>query len=203
MESPALVTLNILTAVRQGNKPNYDKAHVILTLIYIKNEGPIGRISLMRKLGLGESTVKTLLRRLKEQKLITIDRIGGATITDKGIELLNSIEKLIKVKETTLFSINWDTVMIVIKSGKSILDKTGVLKLRDFIIRLEAESVLIAEVLENKIFLPPFTDEKSMSNLLNEIKANCDKCENNDLILFITPKNLHLAYKVALELLEQ
>lgn len=203
MESPALVTLNILTAVRQGNKPNYDKAHVMLALIYIKNEGPIGRISLMRKLGLGESTIKTLLRRFKEQKLIIIDRVGGAIITDKGIELLSSIEKLIKVKETTLFSINWDTVMIVIKSGKSILDKIGVLKLRDFIIRLGAESVLIAEVLENKIFLPPFTDEKSMSNLLNEIKANCDKCENNDLILFITPKNLHLAYKVALELLEQ
>ncbi|MCY0859526.1 MAG: winged helix-turn-helix domain-containing protein [Sulfolobaceae archaeon] len=202
MENAALVTLNNLVESRQGNRPNYDKAHVVLALIYIKNEGPIGRINLMRKLRLGESTIKTMLRRMKELNLITVDKVGGALLTDKGIELLAGIEKKVKVKEVTLSSIKWDTAMIILKGKRYILDSLGILKLRDLIIRLGAESTLIAEIVQDKILLPPFTDEKGMGNLLKEIRDNCKECENDDLIIFITPKDLHLAYNIALELLE-
>lgn len=200
--------MDILTIVaeatkpRQGNKPKYDESHVIQALLIIQKEQPIGRPTLEKRLQLGDATVRTLLRRLRELGVIKVDKVGGAEITEEGKEALREWNSIIKIGEAELKSINWNCSMIIVKGGSKILEKQKVIELRDKIIKLGADSTLISVILNNKVELPPKTEEFGMRELLEDIRNSCDSCENNDLIVYILPKDTHLAYKVGLLLFE-
>ncbi len=197
-----LTIISEATKPKQGNKPKYDEAHVIHALLTIQNEQPIGRPTLEKRLNLGDATVRTLLRRLKELGVIKVDKVGGAEITEEGKKALDEWSSIIKIGEAELKSVNWNCSMIVVKGGSKILGKQKVIELRDKIIKLGADSVLISVILNNRIELPPKTEEFGMKELLDEIKDSCKICENNDLIAYILPKDLNLAYKVGLFLFE-
>jgi predicted transcriptional regulator len=203
-----IINMDILTIIteatkpKQGNKPKYDESHVLHALLVIQKEQPIGRPTLEKRLQLGDATVRTLLRRLRELGVIKVDKVGGAEITEEGKKALQEWDSVIKIGEAELKSINWDCSMIIVKGGSKILEKQKVIELRDKIIKLGADSVLISVILNNKVELPPKTEEFGMKKLLEDIKNSCRLCENNDLITYILPKDLHLAYKVGLLLFE-
>ncbi|ARM76545.1 DUF4443 domain-containing protein [Acidianus manzaensis] len=194
--------INDITKPKQGNRPNFDEAHVIYAMDIIYKEQPIGRPTLIRKLGLGEATVKTLLKRLKESNIIKVDKVGGAELTELGKELLSEWNSKISIEKTELKSISWNSMMIIAKNEADLLNKIKVTQLRDMIIKAGANAALIAIIKSNEIELPPKTSEFSIPGLIEEIKKHCEKCENNDLIVFITPDDIHLAYKVGLILFE-
>ncbi|AWR97779.1 DUF4443 domain-containing protein [Acidianus sulfidivorans JP7] len=191
-----------VTKPKQGNRPNFDDAYVIYTLDIIYKEQPIGRPTLIRKLGLGESSVKTLLRRLKELNIIKVDKVGGAELTELGKKLIETWKSKIYIEKVELKSISWNSMMIIAKNESYLLDKFKVTELRDMIIKAGANATLIAIIKNNQIELPPKTSEFSINNLIEEIKNVCKNCENNDLIVFVTPDDIHLAYKVGLILFE-
>ncbi|WP_236751970.1 DUF4443 domain-containing protein [Acidianus sp. HS-5] len=197
-----LTIITETTKPKQGNKPKYNEAHVIHALLIIQNEQPIGRPTLEKRLNLGDATVRTLLRRLKEVGAIKVDKVGGAEITEECKKALQEWNSIIKIGEAELKSVNWNCSMIMVKDGSKIIEKQKVIELRDKIIKLGADSVLISIFLNNKVELPPKTEEFGMKELLEEIKNSCKTCENNDLIAFILPKDLYLAYKVGLFLFE-
>ena len=184
------------TEARQGNKPKFDEGHVIMSIIYIDELQPIGRITLMKKMELHEASMKTLLKRLKELNIITTDPIGGNTLTEIGKRIASCIKNNSIIKTTFLKSLHWNSTMIVIRKGSEILEIIPVLKLRDEIIRLGVEKVLICTYINGKIENPPKTEEMSLKGLLEEIKENCSNCSENDMIIFITPNDIHLAYLV-------
>jgi len=199
MDIPSIISE--ITSTKQGNAPKYDEGHVILTLLAIKKSQPIGRISLMRDVGLKEASMKTLIKRLKEAGLVETDKIGGTTLTEKGDMILREMETLVSYRPSMLSSIKWNAYGILVKGGNSLLNQRGILELRDLIIRQGAEMVLIATFLNGRIELPPKTDEMAMGNLIQEIREAFPEAKDGDLALFITPPDLRLALKISLKVL--
>ncbi|MEM3863164.1 MAG: DUF4443 domain-containing protein [Metallosphaera sp.] len=189
------------TKPRQGNKPSYDEAYVILALNIIYDESPVGRITLMRKLGLGEASMKTMLRRLKEMGLIAVDKVGGNQLTDKGKELIEAWRSRVSIRPAALESLKWKCNQIALKNGEGLVDRFGVIRLRDEIIRMGAEASLIT-VKRNGLEIPPRTDEFSINSLLQEVTFLSNQFDRGTLIIYITPQDIHLAYKVATRLLQ-
>lgn len=187
---------------RQGNKPKYDEAHVVMALEIIMQEQPIGRMSIMKRLDLSEAPTKTLVKRLRELNVIKVDKVGGAELTELGKKAVEEWKRAVSIHSARLNSINWDTMEIVISGGVKILERMGIINLRDAIIKNGAESTLIAVVTDKGIELPPKTDELSMGNLLQEIRESCPTCVPEDLIVFVTPQNKYIAYKVAVNLVK-
>lgn len=73
-----------------GPTPSFLEIHVIEALEIMKRLGFIGRKNLSKLIGLGEGMTRTLIRRLKDQGLIKIDRYG-ISLSDLGDRVLLSI----------------------------------------------------------------------------------------------------------------
>jgi len=82
---------NLPEKTTPGRLPSYTSAHVLYTLIYLENN-KVGRKQLASELRLGEGTVRTLLRRLREESLIMVDR-QGISLSIKGQRFLDNLRK--------------------------------------------------------------------------------------------------------------
>lgn len=68
-----------------GRPPDFTPAHIYKSIELI-SKSSLGRKQLSAKLGLGEGTVRTLVRRLGDENLIETSR-SGMCLTSEGIEL--------------------------------------------------------------------------------------------------------------------
>ena len=201
-----ITLLNQAVTPKRGNRPNFDEAHVLLALSVIAKEQPIGRHLLMRKLGLTEATTRTLIKRLKELELIHIDKVAGILLSEKGKQLLNYVsEKATIIENVKLTTINWNAICIILRNLANIVGSVGILQLRDLIIRAGASKTLIGIVnQEGNVELPPktFDESEEIRKLKEEIKEKLNKIYRiNDLILFVEPQDIYLAYKIVVALL--
>ncbi len=73
---------------------SFNSAHVFKTLQLIGKYGFVSRLLLMNELGLGEGSIKTLIKHLKMENLI-ITTQKGTTMTEKGRKLFEEISKYI------------------------------------------------------------------------------------------------------------
>jgi len=73
-----------------GNIPNYDSIDVVRVLFQIKS--PVSRYDLMKRVGLGEGTIRSILDILKKNKMITSDKKGHA-LSKKGSDMINQLAK--------------------------------------------------------------------------------------------------------------
>ncbi|HUK27760.1 MAG TPA: DUF4443 domain-containing protein [Candidatus Acidoferrales bacterium] len=97
-----LQTIQSLSKISSpGPTPAYTTIHVLRTLLCIGDEGHIGRIELSRKLGLGEGTVRTIIRHLVKAKVVAIEK-DGCTLNPRGATLY----KTLKLKLSQPFRIN-------------------------------------------------------------------------------------------------
>jgi predicted transcriptional regulator len=195
-----LTSISKVSEERKGVRPRYEAAHVVLTLNTILDEQPIGRMSIMRKTGLTEAAVKTMLRRMKEEALINVDKVGGVTLTETGTKVIKAWRGRFEVTEVKLKTIGWETVALRVKEGVRLLQGVKVLRLRDDVIREGADEVLIAYFTETgKVELPPSTPSE-VNPLLQELKSHCPNCEG-DVVLFIRPNTRIIAYRTSVMLL--
>jgi len=74
-----------------GRHPSYTDAHVLVALELV-SELSLGRASLGRRLGLGEGTTRTMIRHLREEGLITVDR-SGIHLAEPGLRLLERLRE--------------------------------------------------------------------------------------------------------------
>ncbi|ABP95859.1 MULTISPECIES: DUF4443 domain-containing protein [Metallosphaera] len=190
------------TKPRQGNRPSYDEAYVMWALNLIHDEPPMGRLTLMKKLGLSEASVKTMLKRLREMGLITVDRIGGTELTEGGKKLVEGWRSMVRISEVYINSLNWKAIQLVILGGKNLVEREGVIQLRDLIIRTGAEATLITIKENQGIEIPPKTEDFSMKSLLQEVALLSSSLPVGSLIIYLIPQDIHLAYKVGISLLE-
>ena len=72
-----------------GPSPSFLVVHVIKALELIA-EKPIGRNKLSKELALGEGATRTLIERLRDYDLITINRVG-CVFSKKGEKLWNTL----------------------------------------------------------------------------------------------------------------
>lgn len=65
-----------------GAAPSFSEIHVVRTLLILGNK-KAGRKALVQELGLGEGSVRTILKKLKREGFIVSDRLGHK-LTEKG-----------------------------------------------------------------------------------------------------------------------
>ncbi len=76
-----------------GPRPFFSAAHVIRCLQLIAG-GPVSRSNLAQHLEIGEGSVRTILKMLRELNLVEIVR-AGVRMTEQGRELLQQIESVL------------------------------------------------------------------------------------------------------------
>ncbi|MBS7619025.1 hypothetical protein KEJ21_00030 [Candidatus Bathyarchaeota archaeon] len=81
-----------------GLAPAYSEAHVLKAIEIIGSLSGIGRKMLSKELGLGEGTVRTLVKRLKEEGVLESSR-GGMFLTSLGEKLLGDLHESLRATE--------------------------------------------------------------------------------------------------------
>ncbi|HKZ93358.1 MAG TPA: DUF4443 domain-containing protein [Candidatus Bathyarchaeia archaeon] len=80
--------------IAPGKAPYLIEPHIVKALATISTESPIGRISLAKTLGLGEGTMRTLIKHLERAKLIETSR-EGIVLTATGQRLVSNLQSRI------------------------------------------------------------------------------------------------------------
>lgn len=133
--------LSLCTPVR-GGSPGFTPYHVFEALKILSRE-PSGRIGLALKLGIGESSARTLIERLEAQGLVVRSR-SGVMVSERGLELLESISRGISVFNVDLGRINWGVSKLLVVWGfKPPRDLVRVFKIRDYIVAEGCREVII------------------------------------------------------------
>lgn len=127
-----------------GNFPNFTKLDVLRCLFRI--DGPLSRSALSESLELGEGTIRSILGILKGNKLIVSDK-KGHYLSQKGKELLEKINKNIRISKTDLPSIFPRKKMIAfqINHAKNKKSPWKAYELRDTAVKAGADGALILE----------------------------------------------------------
>lgn len=99
-------------------RSSFSEVQVLRTL-FLLDENSLGRTKLMRKLGLGEASVKTLLKYLVERNIVE-PTTKGHVLTERGEEIINSL----KEKISGPFKLN-DLDLTVDEKNSAILIKSA------------------------------------------------------------------------------
>ena len=154
-----------------GNISNYTSFDVLRTFLAI--EPNISRAAIVKKLDLGEGTVRTLLDILKNKKLIKSTQ-RGHSYSAKGKLIVDKINKKIfskKLKSEGIYK-EYKKVALLLKNKKINVDY----KLRDIAVKNGAEGALIF-VYRDRLILPGSKDSefKELDKLF--------KYNDNDLLI--------------------
>jgi len=196
--------INIITYVtseRKGIRPKYSSYHVIKVLELLGLKQPIGRIKLAEEVGLGETSIRTMIRRLKDKNIVIVDPVAGAILSDKGLMLWNTWSQAIKncknVNVSHLIG-NKPTACLIISKGENVVNKIGLIKVRDTIIRHGADGALIVLFDEKGAYIPSPTGEKYYDEQLTQ---NLNTCSSEDVVLITWSKTYRDAERSLIEAL--
>jgi predicted transcriptional regulator len=141
-----------------GPAPAFTYLHVCNALLTIGDEGPIGRLALSRRLGLGEGAIRTIMKHLTQANIISTVR-EGCMLTKSGNRLyLGLRKKMSKVKPVNAGPLSLDkfNAAIVIRHAASQL-KRGI-EQRDAAVRAGATGACTL-VLRRGEYLMPLSGE--------------------------------------------
>ena len=142
---------------------SFDMVHVFKTLQLIQENGHVSRETLCEDLGLGEGTIKTLLRHLRMQNLIESTN-AGTKMTKKGNSFFSALLSPIP-SETSLskcaITLGKFNYAVLLKQMSSMI-KDGIAQ-RDSTIRMGAFGATTLLFKDNK-FLIPQTDFDSLKD---------------------------------------
>lgn len=143
----SLVRLKKLSEPIGGVKPSFDVYHAYLALASLYREAPMGRLVLAKRLSLGEASVKTLVRRMRSEGLVDVDRTAGVFLTQQGLELVEKLREILEfLGQLDVSDIcgSCEAYGVVIKNFRGALtERVGYLKLRDQVVREGAEGAII------------------------------------------------------------
>lgn len=133
----------------------FHEGHAIALLIYLLKEEVVGRKKLSQKLSIGETSVRSLIKRLVKANFVKVDRVAGAVLTDKGRELAKKLSELIQVRVlgSDYLGFGWNNVVVVILSDTP-PETTNVIVIRDKAIALNANAVLVSILNKGEILVP-------------------------------------------------
>ena len=130
-----------------GNKKNYDEIDVLR--LFLRINGKIARTKLTKEMQLGEGSIKGILTKLKQKKLI-VSTNKGHKLTQKGIkikgQLFEQISQIKKIKLDVFHNLTGQAILIR-NANKKIS-----YKVRDVAIRVGAEAALLFKY-DKRLFL--------------------------------------------------
>ncbi|MHA2061750.1 MAG: DUF4443 domain-containing protein, partial [Candidatus Sifarchaeia archaeon] len=168
--------------------PSFGKAHILIILLHITPKEPIGRYKLSKELEISDSSVRTIIKYLKEIGLVKAIPKQGHVLSSEGMKLVEKIKKeLIKIrtdldlKELTIGK--FDTICHL--RNASLKVRTGV-ELRDEAIKVGADGATTIIFEKNKLYIPPKPIEdlrKTNETFYNMLISNFDLQEGDVLIV--------------------
>lgn len=177
-----------------GIKPNFTPLDVLRAFFIIDKN--VSRQVLVKKMEIGEGTVRSILNILKQKQMITSTQ-KGHTLTDKGEGLLNEITHHITVpKEVkTNFYKNKKQAALVVMTQKPVKVSTD---LRDIGVRRGASSAMVLNYSSGKLLAKGLEecDFRGLEKLF-------DYKQNNTLVIAFADKlseAMNSALAIALEI---
>ena len=167
-----------------GRAPFFIEAHLVKALMMIDSEGPVGRVKLSKTLGLGEGTIRTLIKHLENEKLIEISKAGIA-LTSSGKKLTanlkSRISKEIEIPRSSL-TVGPFNVAILIKNAAGAI-KGGV-EQRDAAIKIGALGATTLIYSRDRLNMP-IVDEDVFRHVPTVCEALISKLkpQENDVII--------------------
>lgn len=179
-----------------GPAPAFTAVHVSRAILYIGDQGPIGRIELSRKLGVGEGAVRTIIRHLTKAKLVVIAK-EGCVLTQRGTVLYKSLRsKLSEIRMVNARQLALDkasAAVLVRGSGK--LVNRGI-EQRDAAIRVGATGACTLVYKNGKLVMPMSELENWILQPHDLLYAELRKAfspNNDDVITIVSAPNQELA----------
>ena len=194
--------VNTLKSISSRYAPSrilsFNPAHVFKTLQLLKRDGHVSRLLLINELGLGEGSIKTLIKHLKMEKLIITTQKGTA-MTEWGEKIFEEMSQYI-CSETQVpkrsISIAEYNHAILLRNMKFAI-KQGV-EQRDAAIKMGAKGATTLLFNNGKFLIPgsrfnALKGEKAIEKLL---KDNL-KPEENDIIVIGSDDNEYITAELA------
>jgi hypothetical protein len=186
--------------ISHGRSPEFTKAYILKALQMI-NELHLGRKQLSLKLGLGEGTIRTLIKRFQTENLVKTSRTG-MSLTEKGKKVLSSIQQVLtgsnfpKTKITVA-----DQNFAVLVKGHSDKVRYGV-EQRDAAIKVGAKGASTL-VMKDNVLIMPGVDSGVDVETLDALRIL--NLENEDIVIVGSADSVLIAeigaYSAAIELL--
>lgn len=166
----------------KGNvRPSFTSYHIYLTLSECA-KAPSGRKSLSNILGIGEGSVRTLIKRLSETGLITVDPVAGVLLTEVGLRILKALTNWLVVVGS--FDLSDEEICrdcrisaVLLRDGiKFVKQVGGVLYVRDLIVKKGGIGGLIIYYVDGAFMLPnshslyKVTNQGFWRSLLGDLK---------------------------------
>ena len=179
-----------------GPKPQFDRAELRRALRVIGKKGPIGRKSLTGELDLGEGSVRTILKRLKDSGLI-VSTPGGHELTEKGEGEMKESPELLELDAGEL-TVGETDVAAVVRSAASKI-RFGVEE-RDEAIKAGAKGATVLVFKNGELVFPDETVDVE-TRVESELE-DFFHLENGDVVIIGTGQNRKQAEKGVLAAVE-
>lgn len=157
-----------------GNIPNFTKTDILRCFLRFNKN--IGRQELARELGLGEGTMRTILKILKSKNLLDSTK-KGHFLSKKGGEALKQIYDSISMPKSMASQSLYPNFKKIGVHVKKVPKLKELYKLRDLAVKNGAEGAIILEF-DNRLYAPEYEQEHDYG----EFEKYFD-FENNDALV--------------------
>jgi len=142
------------TDTPKGPSPAFTPAHIVKALLVIEREQAIGRIVLSRELGIGEGSTRTVIKKLVERGLISVDSVGGCHLTDRGRVAVGALRKIIVANDYVDLAevgISSPAYALQLRADPS---SVPIIKLRDTAVKYGADGMMILTLKGGRLSMP-------------------------------------------------
>jgi hypothetical protein len=164
-------------------------------LLVLESEQTMGRITLSKRIGIGEGSIRTIIKKLVDFSVISVDSVGGCHLTELGKTIVKELRCIIVATKP----IGLDELGILFPSyalqlrGVTI-SLSSLTRLRDKSVKSGAEGLMIFVFEGGRITLPMMTEEVStVYPRTTEALRSAFKLEEGDSILVAFSEEANLA----------
>jgi predicted transcriptional regulator len=187
MSKPLTILEKAAAKLAPGRAPYFVEAHLVKALMTIDDEGTVGRVKLSKTLGLGEGTIRTLIKHLENEKLIKISKAGiASTSSGKKLatDLKSRISKGIEVPRSSL-TVGPFSVAILVKNAADAV--RGGVEQRDAAIKIGALGATTLIYRRGKLNMPLVEEEIFRDQpTTHEVMTSKLKPQEDDVIIIGT-----------------
>ncbi len=171
--------------IAPGRAPSFTAAHIIKALELICGGDPVGRIRLSKELELGEGVTRTLVKHLKNEKIIKVTKSGIMFSQDgEGLfsDLKSKISERVEVPPNPL-TVGPSNVAVLVRDVAHEV-KRG-LEQRDAAIKAGAFGATTLNFFQKRLRLPSMGEEvfKSIPHIHDLLVSKLNPKENDVIII--------------------
>jgi hypothetical protein len=145
--------------IAPGRSPLFTEAHVVKALEEINAQKGVGRLKLSKELQLGEGAARTLVKHLKNERLIEISKLG-ITLSEYGKRVFSDLRAVLSEQievPSSLLTVGLFNVAVLVR-GRANAVKYG-LEQRDVAIMAGAKGATTLVFSKNKLTMPSAREE--------------------------------------------